>query len=114
MNRGGFNSPAHNPYATGSNNSMNGSNYSNSNINAGIASNTANLKSKILGTKRPKFKSPVNKANSTENNDEGTKMTKLTNGEEPIDDRLRNIDPKMIESIKNEVYLLWTRFFMAA
>jgi hypothetical protein len=114
MSRGGFNSPAYNPYTT-RNNNMNGNNYSGGGNNSGIASNTTALKSKILGTKRPKFKSPVNKTNSAENNDEGSKMTKPTNGaEEPIDDRLKNIDPKMIESIKNEVFFFVDAFFIVA
>ncbi|KAF9323612.1 hypothetical protein BGZ91_003479 [Linnemannia elongata] len=104
MNRGGFTSPTNNPYAVINNNNMNGNNYSNGNTNSGINSNASTLKSKMLGTKRPKFKSPINRTNSAENNDEGTKTTKLANGaEEPIDDRLKNIDPKMIESIKNEI-----------
>lgn len=112
MNRGGFTSPANNPYTAINNNNMNGNNYSNGNTNSGTTSNAATLKSKILGTKRPKFKSPINRTNSAENNDEGTKMTKPANGaEEPIDDRLKNIDPKMIESIKNEVCILFTLFF---
>ncbi|KAG0281470.1 hypothetical protein BGZ95_003125 [Linnemannia exigua] len=103
MNRGGFNSPTINPY-TAINNNSNGSNYSNGNTSSGVAANATTLKSKIMGTKRPKFKSPINRTNSVENNDEGTKSTKPVNGvEEPIDDRLKNIDPKMIESIKNEI-----------
>ncbi|KAF8947528.1 hypothetical protein BGZ47_008793 [Haplosporangium gracile] len=104
MNRGGFTSPANNLYTAVSNNNMNGNNYSNGNTNSGIASSAATLKSKMLGTKRTKFKSPINRTNSAETNDEGTKTTKPANGaEEPIDDRLKNIDPKMIESIKNEI-----------
>ncbi|KAK3848046.1 MAG: P-loop containing nucleoside triphosphate hydrolase protein [Linnemannia gamsii] len=103
MNRGGFNSPAINPY-TAINSNGNGNSYSNGNTNSGVATNAATLKSKILGTKRPKFKSPINRTNSVENNDDGTKAIKPVNGaEEPIDDRLKNIDPKMIESIKNEI-----------
>ncbi|KAF9130760.1 hypothetical protein BGX30_013380 [Mortierella sp. GBA39] len=104
MNRGGFTSPANNPYTAFNNNNMNGNNYSNGNTNSGSTSNAATLKSKMLGTKRPKFKSPINRTNSAENNDDGTKMTKPADGaEELIDDRLKNIDPKMIESIKNEI-----------
>ncbi|KAF9141178.1 hypothetical protein BG015_001367 [Linnemannia schmuckeri] len=97
MHRGGFTSPANNLSTAINNNSMNGNNYSNGNSNS-------TLKSKILGTKRPKFKSPINRTNSAETNDEGTKMPRSANGaEEPVDDRLKNIDPKMIESIKNEI-----------
>ncbi|KAF9118280.1 hypothetical protein BGW39_001329 [Mortierella sp. 14UC] len=109
MNRGGFNSPTVNPYAASNpysaiTNNSNGNGSSNGTTNSGVTANAASLKSKILGTKRPKFKSPINRNNSADNNDEGTKASKLANGgEELIDDRLKNIDPKMIESIKNEI-----------
>ncbi|KAF9093621.1 hypothetical protein BGX29_009865 [Mortierella sp. GBA35] len=104
MGRGGFNAPTTNPYTSSNNISSNGNGYTNGNTNSAVASNATTLKSKILGTKRAKFKSPVNRANSAENSDETTKTTKTANGtEEPMDDRLKNIDPKMIEAIKNEI-----------
>ncbi|KAF9922150.1 hypothetical protein FBU30_007778 [Linnemannia zychae] len=99
MNRGVFNSPINNPYSTN-----NGNSYANGNMNSGTTSNASTMKSKILGTKRPKFKSPINKPHNGENSEDGIKSSKNANGvEEPIDDRLKNIDPKMIESIKNEI-----------
>ncbi|KAF9910324.1 hypothetical protein EC991_006823 [Linnemannia zychae] len=109
MNRGGFNSPTINPYAASNpyatiSNISNGNGSSNGTISSGATTNTATLKSKILGTKRPKFKSPINRNNGADNNDDETKMSKSANGgEEPLDDRLKNIDPKMIEAIKNEI-----------
>jgi len=62
----------------------------------------------MIGVKRPKFKSPLNRASSTENNGDktGQGQTRSSNGsDEPLDERLRNIEPKMIETIKNEVYV---------
>lgn len=47
----------------------------------------------------------MNRANSGENSDDKAGQTKNPNGaDEPLDDRLRNIEPKMIETIKNEVH----------
>ncbi|KAG0300842.1 hypothetical protein BGZ98_008826 [Dissophora globulifera] len=113
QNRGGFNPPSNNPFSSyNSNNTANhGHGATNTGANLATGGSTGNsaalLKSKMLGTKRPKFKSPINKSNGAENGDDSGRngQTKGTMGkaEEPQDERLRNIDPKMIEAINNEI-----------
>ncbi|KAF9291413.1 hypothetical protein BGZ68_004061 [Mortierella alpina] len=103
MNRGGYIAPSNNPYV---NSSVTSSNHGSTAVNSytnGATPNTASLKSKILGTKRPKFKSPINKSTSNDDGSKGSQSRSPTTADEPVDDRLRNIDPKMIEAIKNEI-----------
>ncbi|KAF9573598.1 Fidgetin-like protein 1 [Mortierella alpina] len=103
MNRGGYNAPSNNPYLiSGATSNNPGSTAVNTYTN-GATPNTASLKSKILGTKRPKFKSPINKPSGNDDGSKGVQSRSPTGAEEPLDDRLRNIDPKMIEAIKNEI-----------
>ncbi|CAO3573754.1 unnamed protein product [Mortierella alpina] len=103
MHRGGYIAPSTNPYLNSSTTSnSHGSAAVNPFIN-GAAPSTASLKSKILGTKRPKFKSPINKPSSNDDGSKGAQTRNPTGTDEPVDDRLRNIDPKMIEAIKNEI-----------
>ncbi|KAF9195873.1 hypothetical protein BGZ50_003134 [Haplosporangium sp. Z 11] len=96
MNRGGFNAPTSNPYGISNNSSS---------YNTSTSFSGSNPKSKALGTKRAKFKSPINKSNSVENSEDASKVTqsRSPNGTDEPDERLRNIDPKMIEAIKNEI-----------
>ncbi|KAF9939631.1 hypothetical protein BGZ67_009106 [Mortierella alpina] len=103
MNRGGYSAPSNNPYL---NNSAATNNHGSTAVNPytnGATPNTPSLKSKILGTKRPKFKSPINKPSSNDDGSKGSQSRSPTGADEPVDDRLRNIDPKMIEAIKNEI-----------
>ncbi|KAI1297029.1 hypothetical protein EDD11_007252 [Mortierella claussenii] len=103
LNRSGYNAPTLTPY-NNNGNSNSSNNYGNG--NAATQGAAATLKSKILGTKRAKFKSPINRSGSNENNDEIAKtgQSKSANKtDEPVDERLRNIDPKMIEAINNEI-----------
>ncbi|KAJ3101880.1 hypothetical protein HDU97_000993 [Phlyctochytrium planicorne] len=55
-------------------------------------------------TKRSKFVSPL-LSNKDKEGENGSKKSMKPNGkaEEPIDDRLKNIDPKMVEAIMNEI-----------
>ncbi|GJJ72755.1 fidgetin-like protein 1 [Entomortierella parvispora] len=105
LNRGGFNAPStngqkapaiiNNPYGQ-----------SPPVVPSDQNSAAGSLKSKMIGVKRPKFKSPLNRASSAENNGDktGQGQTKSPSGpDEPLDERLRNIEPKMIETIKNEI-----------
>lgn len=76
---------------------------------------------KTLGPKRTKFKSPINKNTNADTADDSgrngqTKSTTANKSDEPVDERLRNIDPRMIEAINNEVGapLLFWHYGMAA
>ncbi|KAF9371969.1 hypothetical protein BGX21_004945, partial [Mortierella sp. AD011] len=104
MNHTGFVPPTNNFY---SNTQGNNSGYGMANcVSTNGTSNTpSTLKSKLAGTKRLKFKPPINRSNSAENNDDAEKMsaTKPTNKMDQADERLKNIDQKMIEAIKNEI-----------
>ncbi|KAF9945971.1 hypothetical protein BGZ72_000803 [Mortierella alpina] len=103
MNRGSYIPPSSNPYnISGATTNNHGSPAVNPFTN-GATPNTTSLKSKILGTKRPKFKSPINKSSNNDDGSKGPQSKSPTGADEPVDDRLRNIDPKMIEAIKNEI-----------
>ncbi|KAK3824964.1 MAG: P-loop containing nucleoside triphosphate hydrolase protein [Benniella sp.] len=62
---------------------------------------------KTLGLpKRTKFKSPLNKnvnANTADKSGRNGQTKGATKPDEPVDERLRNIDPRMIEAINNEI-----------
>ncbi|KAF9982056.1 hypothetical protein BGZ65_003285, partial [Modicella reniformis] len=94
INRGGYKSPSHNSYSSGG--AANTSTVTSGN-------GTSPLKLKV-GTK--KFKSPLNN-NSTADSTSDTKRrgsSKDANkSDELLDERLRNIDPKMVEAILNEM-----------
>ncbi|KAF9358244.1 hypothetical protein BGX26_002179 [Mortierella sp. AD094] len=107
MNHTGFVPPMNNLY---SNTHTSNSGYGTANsVSTGGGASTSNtpstLKSKMVGTKRLKFKPPINRSNSAENNDDSEKMgaTKSANKMDQADERLKNIDQKMIEAIKNEI-----------
>ncbi|KAF9998810.1 hypothetical protein BGZ79_007523 [Entomortierella chlamydospora] len=104
MNHTGFVPPTNNFY---SNTQANNSGYgmANSVSTNGTSNAPSTLKSKLAGTKRLKFKPPINRSNSAENNDDAEKMgaTKSANKMDQADERLKNIDQKMIEAIKNEI-----------
>lgn len=113
LNRGGFNAPSTNVQRSNGNGTNATALFNPYGGAAPVlpplpqqASAAGSLKSKMTGIKRPKFKSPINRANSAENPEDkpGQAQSKSSNGQdEPVDERLRNIDPKMVETIKNEV-----------
>ena len=77
------------------------------NNNATVTSNSYGSSTKTLGASRPvgnAFKPPV----MDKQEDEGSSMSKnvfssSNHGEEVVDERLKNVDPKMIELVKNEI-----------
>ncbi|KAG0227386.1 hypothetical protein BGW42_002976 [Actinomortierella wolfii] len=92
-----------NQYST----SGNGNSFNNSNANSNTFGAVSGiLKPKMPGAKRGKFKPPLNRSNSGEQDVAFGKKGGATSGgsgDEIIDDRLKNIEPKMIEAIKNEI-----------
>ncbi|KAF8985048.1 hypothetical protein BGZ46_006180 [Entomortierella lignicola] len=106
MNRSGFIPPTSNPYNnTYANNGGYGVSNSVSTVGSTSTSNSpSTLRPKMTGTKRLKFKPPINRANNAENNeDEKSGASKSAVKFDMNDERLKNIDPKMIEAIKNEI-----------
>ncbi|KAF9581105.1 hypothetical protein BGW38_001996, partial [Lunasporangiospora selenospora] len=103
LNRGGYTSMnnIYNTIGSGGNGSNNNTNSYNN--GAGNLAGPGSLKSKMLGTKRAKFKSPMNKGPEGQEDGKSGQSRGGSGSDEPLDERLRNVDPKMIETIKNEI-----------
>ncbi|KAG0255504.1 hypothetical protein DFQ27_006217 [Actinomortierella ambigua] len=91
-----------------SSSSNNGNGHSNNNNNT-FGAVSGILKPKVHGTKRGKFRPPLNRSNSGDQENgslgrrNGTTGGGNGSGDEVVDERLKNIEPKMIEAIKNEI-----------
>ncbi|KAF9974639.1 hypothetical protein BGZ73_001902 [Actinomortierella ambigua] len=91
-----------------SNNNGNGNSSNNNNNNNTFGAVSGILKPKMQGAKRGKFRPPLNRSNSDQENGSMGKRNGATSGgagsgDEIMDERLKNIEPKMIEAIKNEI-----------
>ncbi|KAF9112113.1 hypothetical protein BGX27_003962 [Mortierella sp. AM989] len=103
MNHTGYIPPTNNPYNNTYTNA--GNNGYGTNSNGTMNGGASTVKSKMVGTKRAKFRPPINRDNSAENNDESGRLgqSKSAIKIDQADERLKNIDQKMVEAIKNEI-----------